>query len=462
MNYNNCNPEVSIDFIEVTFQTLARTNLQTVQPKISHTLGLPDGKDVPVRVIDPEEGGSASTFAFRIQDPKNFIQVAEVVAGLRRRLDIADLRISGVEVSLDLWPQSPATREELAEVVTHLYRFSAYHPSENRRIYREGRGGAKDVPARVEALQRALAGGYTLGVGQHRGSPSRRGYVARDPIAQRYYVKTTDDRAELPRDQWRARMEVTMQDEAAPTLEELATFDFTGLRDKFALRMLRDDLHPMLDYALNRYAFPTGEKKPRPSRRRHPRQFSPATVADSAMNSRVRDALRKLTRAWMRGAVRANLGKTDPTNPQNQRGSAPSSNNYNHQPLTLVSVTLPVSVPTPDPLFRDSLPDAGERSEPQALSDEAPVLPSPDESVACGSDDGQGEAARITPDCNVLDPADSLPDVAATDPSRDMLLPCATGAKPKAKRSLLVRACVRFVGLVRSLLSSMSLSPQPQ
>jgi hypothetical protein len=385
MNITKFKPTAQVDWAEVQFQLKSRSNLQTVQPKLSRILDLSEGKSSSVFVLDAKAGGAASLFAFRIQDPKRFAHVQRVLAALTKRFDLAcPPRVTGIEVAFDLFPKKGTTPREDSEAVAHLYKFSTSHPSANHRIYNDLQ--ACEVPARLDSLVRAVEAGYCIGVGYQRESRSKRGTVAADSISARWYHKRHDNGDDLPEDQHRARMEITLQSDRLPfqTLDQLAVFDFNSLQEHFTFRSLKTELDPFVAGVLVNGALPLFAKRVRNRREGGTRLHSPSTVADAALNDAARRALRSLTKRWREGSACGNPVTFDQGNPDSTRDSAASSNNYYNNPS--------ISTPSEPSISNPSTKHNNEASTPtqeqsSGASDEQPAQGNAEGGAGLGSAD---------------------------------------------------------------------------
>jgi len=332
MDYSRFKPKFQIDFIEITFRTPTRTNLKTVQPKLSRILNLPEGRKASVFVLDETAGASASVFAFRIQNPKSKAEVFKTWHALKRRFSLAaEPTFTALEVAFDLQRRTGTTDDELAGAVAHLYKFADFHPhASNHRIYTAK--WAQEVPAMLGSLGRYIAAGWCIGVGSHRPHVSMGCAVPADPIAARYYLKRTDDGADLAKHLWSARAERTLQGAAMPftTLEEFEQFDLSGLKDMFSFRRLKEGLNPLVAPVFRDYALTTFERRTRNRREGGTRQHHPATLADSALNELVRRACRSFSKQWQKSACGNSANPDQPTQANADTGTT-SANTYNNQ-----------------------------------------------------------------------------------------------------------------------------------
>ncbi len=246
--------------------------------------------------IEPCEGErpeSCLAFSFWLQDPPAPGVLANLLA-----LSVApsDVAITGIEVALDAYLRKPpAAPGVLAGAVLHLLRCHAHPPCAAARIAMDG----KATPAHSKAqMLTALQSGFLIsrGTRQH----SSKGYVKTTDTA--IGACGTPQRIQLPPEEHRARMEMTLTGERCPftTLSEWKHYNFGDLATRHLamlqdrplpsprtelLRRLRESFWMGLGRPLRPPGTPLG-----PSRRRSLR----GTGRDSRLNDRIRKALREL------------------------------------------------------------------------------------------------------------------------------------------------------------------------
>jgi hypothetical protein len=304
INLSKFKPRVHVDWLRISFITSTRSNLKTVQPILNRILNLQEGRRASIDLLDETAGGSVSHFGFRMQDPECGAAIRHVIEELQRRFRLAaEPKITGIEVSLDLFGRKGTTTEELAEATAHLYNYSAYHPNANRRMYGPDKHSTCEVTSHRSAMVREILDGRCIAVGSQRDHINKLGHQLADPISSRYYLKRTDDGgSELNIAKHSARSERTFQGEGLPfsSLEELEGFDFTSLMKFFSFRKLKDDLISVVRASHSDkhvHASFQDEEKARTAGGgivKHNR----ATAADSELNAAVARALRALTKRW--------------------------------------------------------------------------------------------------------------------------------------------------------------------
>lgn len=363
-----------MDFYEIRFVTTQRTNFQTIQstigPDFNKLMNRDEQRTLGVRVLDAEEGGSASIFAVRLQDPTpQRVEAAFHILQNRLQL-VGEPTFSAVEIALDLKRRAGTTDEQLAAATVNLYRFSASRPSANCRAY-NGRE-TMEAPTRITELQRLVMGGYCLAVGSQSDHTGKRGTLKADPVSMRAYFKRTDDGLDLPANQHSARIEFTLQGDAMPfrTLQELAAFDFATLAPLFSFRRLKDDLSPFAEIHRT-HAFDLS-KKTRNRRGGGTREHHPATVSDVRLNKLARRALERLTESWQEIKACGNKPFFHLIVPVFTRVPASNSNNYYYNNINNTSNNTYNNKDTNN-TSSNNLPSTSVPSLSSTLSDEAVV-----------------------------------------------------------------------------------------
>lgn len=308
LDFGNLRLETVIDWLQFEIRTVGRTQAMHVSNKFADV-------NVPVSVIGCDESTGApfpaglsntTTTAFRVklQDPKSFKQIKSIFDKVSPRLALQDEpKLTAMEVAFDICSDG-ASKNDLAEIVTELYRFSTVAPGDDWYFYRvagNGRAYVNTLDNRA-AVVRHFRDGWQL-------------TDAKDKTADvRYhaYLKTTDNNGSgLQQHEWRARFETTLQGAAllCRTMAELERFDFVTLKDHFRFRRLADDLHPAARYALatwsksqlgrpGAYLIPSRNVAGRFGKGRKA-GFRRSTAADDRLNRRgALELLRALTRHW--------------------------------------------------------------------------------------------------------------------------------------------------------------------
>jgi len=264
----------SLDWAEFQVSLARRTNFQTVR----RVLGEVDY----VEPLDAEAGGSASVFLFRFQNVESWSSVVAKFAELERTFGFRrEPEITGLEIALDFAHGSELTH--LADVACYCYRFVQFRPTSNnyRAFYHSG--AAVDIPeSKTQLLDWLTSGDATLYVGDHR----------QDAVAYRIYVKTTDSGRKLPRDEWRARTEVTLRRDALPFRTLDAAWQLQSVARHFKFLMPRSSVTRVEKVAatsLVRFArIPHAPRRAGGGFRAKPSYAS----ADIKLNTRVYESLR--------------------------------------------------------------------------------------------------------------------------------------------------------------------------
>lgn len=308
LDFGNLRLETVIDWLQFEIRTVGRTQAMHVCNKFADV-------NVPVSVVGCDESTGApfpaglsntTTTAFRVtlQDPKNFRQMKTAFDKVSPKLALqGEPKLAAMEVAFDVY-RNGASKHDLAEIVTELYRFSTVVPSHDWNFYRrkgDGRIYVNTLDNRA-AVVRHFRDEWQLTDAEDKTADVR----------HHAYVKTTDNNGSgLKQHEWRARFEVTLQGAALPcrTMAELERFDFATLKDHFRFRRLADDLHPAARYALanwskdqlgrqGAYLIPSRNVPGRLSKGRKA-GFRRSTAADDRLNRRgALELLRALTRHW--------------------------------------------------------------------------------------------------------------------------------------------------------------------
>lgn len=280
-----------VDWIEVQINTPKPSNMQTIQRAFAAAVGLADtAPRHRVEALDEGEGGAAQSFSVRLHDVERYGDIERLMAKVSDRIDLLPgFSIAKVEVSLDVFCTDPAS------MVTRLYRGLANLCSENRRLYRVGKGSAIPIPNREESLRRDVSNGYQIGIGNKT-----------DYIYQHAYLKDTDTQGGKRQPvQPRARLEVQLSELSGPRQvpEDWGQFRFERLTDHFRQRQADEDLTSLHRDMLK--ALPNfGERRPRKKRNRDTRLYSKSTSADP-INRDIHEALRNLSKRWRAGGRKA-------------------------------------------------------------------------------------------------------------------------------------------------------------
>ncbi len=284
-DYSTMQFRAVVDWLELEIQTTKPTNFMTIQKKLRVILCLPECVNPYVKPLNAGDGGTATIFTLRIQDPERYHIIESTLNSLALALEYEiTARPTAVEVALDAYNSTPEQAERFCKYSTSPIKI------ENCRIYREhGLDATQWIPLRPNTLTKHLQEGWQVALGHDK-----------DDYRQHVYFKMKDRCKDLPAEEHRARIEVTLKGNALPfqTLEELKHFKFSDLSEFFQFRMLKPDLTPLGQI--------TSDNSPRIGARRSTkrkegggvRAFSRLTLADTALNTHARTALKELARRW--------------------------------------------------------------------------------------------------------------------------------------------------------------------
>lgn len=241
-----------------------------------------------VDAIDGE--ASSHRFQLRIQDPGPPVQVFQELQSLSAHGPILaeNVAVVGLEIAVDFTPTVMGSHD-LAQVAAYLHEHMAKPPEGPHRLLQQGRYQAASGR---QAITAALRAGHSLVIGE-RGATN----------AARFYVKGYDTRdgqsyAPLPHAQHRARMERTMLGTACPvrTLADWHAFRFETLAERFTMVLSAQDATPLTTTIRTAYGPALGRPDDPKKRTSHRRQSASATKRDTALNAKIRQALRDLSR----------------------------------------------------------------------------------------------------------------------------------------------------------------------
>lgn len=303
LNDYRCSAE--IDWIDIGLETTNRhqaLNVQQFAIRALTSLGSDSGVYVSGPDGLPHYIGSA--FTLRIQQPQPRALIGLLKAMVRKYVpgqdSIRNLPVWGIEVSVDFYVKDQLTRNLDAQNLmrwrmTDLLRrhlrpkdiltenedcFPRYFRNQNGRgtaIYFVGRRGAQSGPTAAQLMRLGLPSELQqpLRLGNHNKAPiDTTSYIGAKefPVMLRVMDKRTDRRdpnagsvVNLPSDQWRSRVEVTLRTETGTvgvpaalglaTIADLKGFDFKDLRklvfEFFLPTFSREDPLSELPFSVN-------------------------------------------------------------------------------------------------------------------------------------------------------------------------------------------------------------------
>ncbi|MHB1402125.1 MAG: hypothetical protein ACYCWB_06970 [Thiobacillus sp.] len=233
-------------------------------------------------------------FWAKAQDPKSWSGVKQMASVVNRAYPLAlPPKVIGIEVAFDAYSKG-ATRDELAELAAHFFKFLSDPVSENHRIYRDYVGSGQRLP-NFSLLVASVLDGWQIGIG-HKNADQ----------VQHCYFKTTDGvrnkvAQPLPESKHRARIEVTLRGAAisCQTEAEWAQFKFQHLTKYFNFRKLKPNRNVWVEVIHETQAKQTGRlTKEKQKNYRIRREFGSATQADTVLNDKAKGALRRLSDRW--------------------------------------------------------------------------------------------------------------------------------------------------------------------
>ena len=260
-----------------------------VKAQLRAALKRNDNRGIYVEGIGENSAGECCYFRSVIQDVKRYSELGALATDAKAAF--CRVVVNFIEVSFDVYCNDPA--EQGALFFMHLN-----NPvSENRRLYRNGKGTPKQIPHDIEDIKRHLLDGWQIGIGDSVEKDLNTRY-------QHIYVKDTDtisgQRQPVER---RARIEITLAGNSLPSRElaDWQRFPFEQLTPFFTRRRERADV--------------TDADKLKEIERRmqiddDPTQRRSHTHEADPINRSVYNALRELSRRWRATAKRGRPATT--------------------------------------------------------------------------------------------------------------------------------------------------------
>ena len=267
-----------VDFLDLEIVTARPTNFNSLR------------KWTGIPYADPHDagsGGAATAFRLRLHDLDNWDQLNSIIKRILEHVPLAKApEISKVELALDAYATG-GTREDLVRIAAESYKFlNRLADPKNHRFW-VGEGLKLEGTSTHQDTLRRFGVGCTLYIGDHSSAP----------FAQRIYVKQFDRGESLKSIEWRARLELTMQDAGLPfiTVEEAKVFEFSSMASWFKFSELRPENPPMRRWTATQIG-QIGAKKIHRRSGGGTRINSASTRAATQRNRQAYDALRYLTR----------------------------------------------------------------------------------------------------------------------------------------------------------------------
>jgi hypothetical protein len=287
MNYCIFRFEAVVDFIEVRIHTTRRNQGWKIQRALAlHGISY-------VAPIEADGAGWASHFKLRLYDLRTFAALQSKLVTIDHEFPFdSPPRITMLEVAFDgyLKEMDALTNENhLAALAARMAYRVAAPVSTNTRIYRDGNGSPTAMPRHLKAIQRRMAEGWNVGIG--------------DKTADQYqhvYLKTTDHTDKpIPFETHRARFEIRLASDSLPhtDIEPYRNFKFESLAQYISFRKEDADAVPLQQILVAGYADRASHRKAIPKRKGGgTRAYD--MPADVELNQIVKRRLQHLTRRW--------------------------------------------------------------------------------------------------------------------------------------------------------------------
>lgn len=287
MDYSIYRFDAVIDFVEIEIRT-AQKHLGGVMHNRCAIFGISH-----ITPIDANAGGWANVFKTRLYDPRTFAALKSKLATLGEEFPFAaPPAVSMIEVAFDGYlkdPNAPTNRDHLAALAARMVYRLAAPVSKNRRIYRDVKGSPTALPRALHALERKMAEGWNVGIGNKT-----------DDQYQHGYVKTTDhNKKPIPIEDYRARFEIRLAGAGLPhtNAESYRNFKFETLARYINFRRENETADPMHQVIVAGYADQASHRKN--IKRREGGGISHyQMLADQELNEIVSEKLRDLSRRW--------------------------------------------------------------------------------------------------------------------------------------------------------------------
>ncbi|MCE0853155.1 hypothetical protein LU689_24950 [Pseudomonas asiatica] len=288
-----------IDWLDVTIKTSRPTQHHHLQETLRTSGTGAAGTKLWVETLDKRAGSVGTAFRIRFHDVDDYAKLSNALDELSARYPFVEQpKITAIEVACDFRHKTGSIPDTLA--MTHRLQSSLYADGSKHRQY---------DPA-IEQNRYLDHHGDRL-------DPNLTFYVGNkyDPLSWRSYFKRSDKSEALPEDQWRARVEVTLQGSAPQEyglnlLSDLQHFKFDKLAGLFRFRrprapeqMARDDLFRLTAIKINRQLHDATPERGihsfhavgRRDKYRKTRAESSHLQADDELRIAVKDALHGLT-----------------------------------------------------------------------------------------------------------------------------------------------------------------------
>ncbi|MHA6129168.1 hypothetical protein ACX3YD_23790 [Pseudomonas fluorescens group sp. PF-1] len=287
-----------IDWLDVVVETSRPTQHHHIQEALKIITGKAGAK-FWVETLDKQAGSVGTVFRVRFHDVDDYEKLANALDELRIQYPfVAPPKIAAIEVACDFRHKAGSIPDMLA--MTHRLQSSLFADGTKHRQYDPHTEKVRFLDHRGDRLDPSL--NFRIG-------------NTVDPLSWQCYFKIVDKGEPLPEQQWRARVEVTLQG-AAPQeyglylLSDLEHFRFDKLAGLFRFRhpiapeqMAGGDLFRLTAIKINRelhdatpergiHSFNTVGRR---DKSRKIRAESSHLQADDELRNAVKGALRRLT-----------------------------------------------------------------------------------------------------------------------------------------------------------------------
>jgi len=285
-----------IDWIDVEIRTSRTTQHRYIRAALREITGIAKWW---AGAVDVQQGNNANTYRIRFRDElaNSYQQLCDALTALARRYPFTtEPVITGIEISCDWWHKQQSV--EATRAMTYRLQTRLHVAGTQQRQY-DPEAGDNRYLNKLARINPEL--GLRIG-------------SKKDDVSYQVYFKRTDNKQPLPVRQWRARVEVTLQNDALQQhglalLSELPSFNFQKLCTLFRFKMVKPagtlaGANLLRLTAINttrKEADATAERgthsfnnSGRRDKRGRLRANSKHLKADSELYSRVKDALKRL------------------------------------------------------------------------------------------------------------------------------------------------------------------------
>ncbi|WP_176322761.1 hypothetical protein [Burkholderia vietnamiensis] len=304
----NFRRKACVDWLDVRLRTSRPTQFQHVQSALKAAGA---GK-LHVTPIDPSPGGVTDTMVVRCSDrlANNYAALSKVLAEFSARYPLAhEPEIVAIEVACDFLHTGEVERDVSTIAMTYRLQSSLLTDGDSPRQFDPAKG------TRGENRYMDVAGARLDPLLNYRvGNKRIRNRPADDVSWQCYWKRTDNNKQPLPPNEWRARVEVTLQGDALKStglvkLADLDGYRFTNLSPFFRFRtpidpetQAKGDQFKLTAITINRrlkdatparglHSFRSVGQR---DKKQRPRSESSHLQADNELQGAVKDALRRL------------------------------------------------------------------------------------------------------------------------------------------------------------------------